>query len=379
MVSANKLASKLSQITWWRHLLFAALGSLTVHGLVALMLPSLSTVETRKTPTLLSKVKFVELTTAEQRRLPISAAPLSLTDELPAVFSKSILPPAPQPRPKNTSEATSSALTPSYPVSSFKAANANPYLPKLPSLKPEKPTPRVTVDDGGEKKSSLPNQQPSSFPTAATPSVIVTASPSPPPPIAPDTPSPESSLVAPQVSPNFPEEEAPPAVTPTTEPSNFGISSPASPFPASTAEVPNFEISQPASPDLEVNPSPTDTPPQIAFDPTNTSNEAGATNYDNWATRSEITVDRPKKMTITGTYPENACYQKLNGEATVAVSIDKDRQPNYPEVIQSSGYQILDEQAITDTTAANFDKAAIAKPYLVKVKYKYKPSSCNSN
>jgi hypothetical protein len=86
-------------------------------------------------------------------------------------------------------------------------------------------------------------------------------------------------------------------------------------------------------------------------DETNTSSEEANNNYLAWL--SEVKNTKPNRMSIVGTYPQDACGRRLQGSAVYGVTINGGKATNL-KLIQSTGYAILNQQAIVDINNKSF-------------------------
>lgn len=323
----------------------AGLASLALHGLGLGLLPFLSNFPAFKPSPLPASIKVTELTPKELNRIPAFTSSPKPTNSLPAAFYQPVLPIPP----------------------TANRVNSSSWLPALPALSPvvvasPPPSPVVVA-------SPLPQLSPLRSP--------VTSVPLQPLPSPAESPSPLASPSL-SVSPSLPLQQLPPpspstAISPLVE----GDANAENPIrETSNRQAESFATNQSEKNLALADPPAEDDLPELVFNSSNTSKGEAETNYQNWASNLGISLTQPGRLSLQGNYPEIACRQQLQGEASVAILINKDKQPNSPEIVQSSGYQLLDEQAIADTMAANFDKAAIAQPYLVTVKYKSDRLNC---
>jgi TonB family protein len=303
----NPILARFSQHFWGRSTLLASLASVTIHGLIIILLPYISDFATTVNPTLAPPIQVVELTPSEQERIPTLAAKRISENSLPAVFYQPVLPIAPTP----------------------------------------------TEVDVFQVSSSLPN-------VSLTPSPIVPT---------PQPLSKENSTFSLYTKPVFPVSSFPAPIDVTTS---------LKPSPSTTTETPDLPSNLPQDPIPESTPTIELNSTKLSFNLINTSDEAGNTNYHNWAAKLDISSTKFHKFFVKGNYPKVACTKKLNGEVAVAVLIGTDRQPNNSEVVKSSGYQVFDEQAITDVISANFEEAIVGDPYIVMLKYQYNSTNCEA-
>ncbi|PSB03089.1 energy transducer TonB [Merismopedia glauca] len=296
--------------------LLAGLASISIHGLALILLSYISDFETTPSLELPSPIQVVALTPTEQSRIPTLVVPRTSIDTLPAIFYQPVFPIPPK-RTQSDSLNLSVSLHPSPSPS--------------PKLATPQPSPAKISDYSLYRKPIFLGK----FPVTLSPT-------SSPPPTSEVETNPEPATTA----------------SPMSETPNNTHNWLENPLPQATPLIENDST-------------------QLAFNSSNTSDEAGNTNYQNWATRLEISSTKFQKVFVKGTYPEIACPKKLNGEVGVAVLIDPDKQPNYLEVIKSSGYKVFDEEAITDAMAANFEQSVIGEPYIVIVKYEQDSGNCD--
>jgi hypothetical protein len=424
------LPAKLLQPT-----VIAAIASIGLHSLLAAALPNLSTVGEVKEEPMADNIEVVELTPAEQERLPdisplpfqaYQTQPLSSVPLLPPHnnFSATIpdirLPPVrtsdlPLIPPSDRSSATKTK--PKKPPTTAKATktrkpvkttktnktakvdrprNSKPAtgtyrvfnqstlkgkelrtapdetfvdLPRASAQKPPQPTnPKPTNSKPRTNKRpqrSTANNRPkpnrgrtriarnpnnSQSPTAKKPQKpIARASRTAPPP---STPNPQASRTAPTTSTPNPQASTTP--TPTID--------------NQTPET----TTQPSLAEQEIQRN------LLTRNETNTSDREAQRNYLNWI----ATINQGGKredITITGTYPPDACVKQLDGTAIVGVLVDGNNNPmGEGKLIKSSGYPVFDLPALGDALTTTFDnKTGRSKIYLVTVEYKYNSEVCS--
>jgi TonB family protein len=89
----------------------------------------------------------------------------------------------------------------------------------------------------------------------------------------------------------------------------------------------------------------------LSRDETNTTDKEANNNYLAWVTEAQNT--KPNRMSIAGSYPQDACLRRLQGNAIYGVTIAKGKASNL-KLIQSAGYPILNQQAVTDINNRSF-------------------------
>jgi TonB family protein len=117
----------------------------------------------------------------------------------------------------------------------------------------------------------------------------------------------------------------------------------------------------------------------IKFNKTGTTNEEARKKYVEQLIKLRQNPTREKDRFISSVYPEKACSEKLQGVASLAVVVDTDGKIiGEPELIKSSGYKILNNQAIEQVKKRNFsNKTGQQKSYLVDVEFKYNEKICS--
>ncbi len=89
----------------------------------------------------------------------------------------------------------------------------------------------------------------------------------------------------------------------------------------------------------------------LSRDETNTTDKEANNNYLAWVTEAQNT--KPNRMSIAGSYPQDACLRRLQGKAIYGVRIAQGKASNL-KLIQSAGYPILNQQAATDINNKSF-------------------------
>jgi outer membrane biosynthesis protein TonB len=83
----------------------------------------------------------------------------------------------------------------------------------------------------------------------------------------------------------------------------------------------------------------------------NTTDKEANANYLAWIEKAQNT--KPNRMTIAGTYPQDACLRRLQGVVIYGATINQGKANNL-NLIQSSGYAIFNQQAATDIQNRTF-------------------------
>jgi outer membrane biosynthesis protein TonB len=353
-----------------KSVLLPVLASVALHGLVIIVLPYISDSKTIVTPPLPSPIQVVELTPAERGRIPTLAATRTSVDSLPTIFYQPVLPIAPKPTQVDAPSALSIFLRPvSSPIPVL--TDRQPLYPQSSIFDPNLPVSIFSPPVRGKVKT---NPQPSS---SVAEKVEINPKPSPlvaekvkinrQPPVR------EKVEINPKPSPLVAEKVK---INP-QPPDGEKVETNPEPSPSSTSEVFDFSSNSSQNPLPEITPQIEDNSIRSVLSSSDIKDDASRTNYQNWAVRLEISANKFNRVFVNGNYPEAACVKQLNTEVTVAVLIDSDLQPNYPELIKSSGDKVFDEQAITDTMSYNFEEAVAGEPYLVILNYEHNGANCD--
>jgi hypothetical protein len=119
----------------------------------------------------------------------------------------------------------------------------------------------------------------------------------------------------------------------------------------------------------------------LVADRENTSQSEVRTNEETW--RKKVKVAQPTQLVLSGSYPKAACLGKLEGTTIYGVLINAQGKvstdPYRPYLIKSAGYPVLNQQAIKDLQAQNFNnQTGKLEPHQIVVNYKYDPKVCPS-
>ena len=116
---------------------------------------------------------------------------------------------------------------------------------------------------------------------------------------------------------------------------------------------------------------------ELQKDQANTSDEEANKNYVSWAT--EVKNAQPKKITLQGRYPKDACIRKLEGTTTYGVTVNNSGAVVQSKLIKSSGYGLFNNQALAQIKNHNFASSNGGnQPYHVFVNFKYDSKICPS-
>jgi TonB family protein len=332
----------------------SAIASLALHLPLVLFLPRLfSTTPGLEEPELKSSVDVVELSPAEQGRIPDFQTPEIILPSLAQTPSSLSI--TPLPKPSTTLSPSLPPLTP--PSSSMWGLGSStfqfPAQPKLPSI-------------------MLP---PASSYTIIPPPVQQRPAPQPPAPTASPT-----VAASPTASP-----------TPTATPTATATPAPtASPTPGDIAAV---EPVQPTRTEAQVNQEllarTQERRDSFTYNAEGTGEAARQSAFNEWLENpaqpwlekeqaAVVAMIVDNKVNIDGAYPPAAAYHNLAGVVELAVLVDKDGKPD-PEVgvtvLNSSGYKIFDQQAIAEAMNYKFDATGEKTAYYVTVKFAPRPVS----
>ena len=306
----------------------AIAASIGIHGLfLGVALPSFNDWSKEEQPAVKAPVNVIELTEAERSRLPNLAPTPTQAPEvgsLPLADTSALEPPPLAPSADNLN----SLPTP-------------PYLPSLPSLPP--------------------------FPYNRIPVAIA--------PRAPYPYIPFRNLAAPPASmPQFPQ----PMSNPANRPKFDAIPGPSNPDELINRK-PNFDAPAGQSPvaTASAGVTPTPLPPgleaSLRRDEVNTSDAEAMRNNVDWMAKNRI-GEKPQSLEIAGNYPQAACLKQIEGSAIYGIAVTSQGMTE-PSLIKSSGYPILNQQAVRDSLAGVPKQGGY---YQVKVNYKYNPKICPS-
>ncbi|MBW4516148.1 MAG: energy transducer TonB [Timaviella obliquedivisa GSE-PSE-MK23-08B] len=331
----------------------SAIASLALHLPLLLLLPRLfSNAPGLEEPELPSPVDVVDLTAAEQGRVPDFQTPEIILPPLaqtPSSLSITPLPKASSPLSPTTLPPLPSFNTPSSSLWGFGSSfqfpplgntaptftvpqTQAPFIPYIPPRVTVQPPPRPPVQ---------PTQTPGLTPGS------VTSSPTP-------TPSPQ----------------------PTATPGAAALGGESEPVAASPSPTVPTERSQ-AQINQELLARNQELRNKLTY------NEAGTGDSDyvqagqKWAESGQawLGVDRPvtgsiQQGEINGSYPNVAGYRNLSGAVIVAVLVDENGKPAPdPTVLRSSGYAIFDEIALQDVMAQTFEATGKKEAYWIRVTY----------
>jgi TonB family protein len=327
----------------------SAIASLALHLPLLLFLPRLfSNTPGLEEPDLSSSVDVMELTPAEQGRIPNFQTPEIILPPLaqtPPALSIIPLPKAPSPLQQTTLPPLPSLNSPS---SSLWGFGSSFQFPPIGSTAPPPPftVPRTQapiIPDLPPRVPVQPPPQPSVQPTQPSP----VASPSP------------TALPLPE-----------PIAIPGAEALGGEIGGPvaASPSPIERSQA---QINQ------ELFARNQELRNKLTYNESGTGDGDYVQAGQKWAESGQawLGVDRPitgsiQQGEINGIYPNVAGYRNLSGAVIVAVLVDESGKPApNPVVLRSSGYAIFDEIALQDVMNQTFEATGKKEAYWIRVTY----------
>jgi TonB family protein len=130
-------------------------------------------------------------------------------------------------------------------------------------------------------------------------------------------------------------------------------------------------------PPSEIRPNFTSISDKIQKQSENTSDEDARKNYVAWAT--QVKNITPQQLTISGIYPKEACVGKLEGTTTYGLTVNPSGNVINSQLIKSSGYPLLNDQALRQIRSRNFaNDSGGEQPYHVYVNFNYNSEICPS-
>ena len=312
----------------------AVLASLGFHGLLWATLPRLHAFSKLEADQQQRTVGLVELTPAEQNRLPQAATSETNTSQVtlpPFAMQPSVLPPMPPPLP-------SGLLTPSL---SFPLGETPLYNYPI-RISPRSQALRVPVYASPQNQQLVPPLKPNS---RRLPYKIDKGAKKFKP----------YSRILDGIKPDSPDEVI-----------------------SSILNNPNITSPQSSkSPSASPSTSPSASPSQQAMSDkvsTNTSYGDGAGNLGK--TLASADVKEWKHLRISPVYPKAACLNKAAGLAVATVEISSTGQKIAPHLEKSTGSAILDRVALIET--GQYSAFQPGYGYIVGIDYKYNNDICSS-
>ncbi len=116
----------------------------------------------------------------------------------------------------------------------------------------------------------------------------------------------------------------------------------------------------------------------LRYEEENTSADDAMRNNVTWM--NKVGEVKPKSKNLSGNYPKAACFRKLEGTAVYGVSVNgQGRMSQQPYLIKSSGYPVLNQQALRQIQASRFENGTgQVQPYRVTVNFQYDSKVCPS-
>ncbi len=108
----------------------------------------------------------------------------------------------------------------------------------------------------------------------------------------------------------------------------------------------------------------------------NTTPQEANRNWLNWV--EAVKNVEPQTKSLVGDYPRDACLKKLEGKAVYGALVNTSGAIADVELIQSSGYGVLNEQARQTINNHNFGSLPQQTPFQVTVDFKYNEQICPS-
>lgn len=366
----------------------ATIVSVGVHGLLWVVLPVLPLSSKTTESEVQRPVALVELTPAEQSRLPSFATPqlslpplpktTNLFPSLPSLQSSNSLPSTSSPYnlPLFPPPPTGFSFSPSLPLPApIGAPTTQIPIPDTPrsseSSQSSKPTIAFQEQPGldllQQNSDAFQSQNSPQLPQLEEAAPLSVNPPFSPPAIAPDSAPPTT---APTEAPNnSPEPTSPPtsapteqAATPTTPPPTPGPR----PDKIPAAAIARLREAQQRQQEL------------FAYDATGTSNEEASGTLADWTEQTSQSTGKDfKRLELKPSYPTAACPRKLNGQATFGVVVDADGKiVGELTRIQSAGYRLLNQKAEEALRAYEFEGTGESQAYLVSLPFTYSSDAC---
>ncbi|AFZ47341.1 TonB family protein [Cyanobacterium stanieri PCC 7202] len=371
VVTANRKASSLSKFKKpFKKINWALLTSIAVHGaFFALILPELNLNSESENADISGETNVIELNALEQTRLPDFSGPQRFANfnnlNVPTDMENGI---------------------DGIPIPNFDALPFSSYDNSFSSLPTPPPLPPISGSFDSNYGGSIVNiPAPRDLPA--------------PPPISfnNNLPNPPSFNDSPITSNNFdnlegnvidivprsPEQEAEirRAIFQGREDENI-------PSPRDVFNNRNSSIARNQTPDDEtlvniisnnptINTDSENSTPRITSRDENVSDEEARKNYVAWL--QDVNNPTPQEITMAGYYPQEACNGNIEGTVTYGINVNSDGTVVDHQLIKSSGYPLLNNQALEQIRARAFDNATGGnKPYHVYVEFQPSNDICGS-
>jgi len=111
----------------------------------------------------------------------------------------------------------------------------------------------------------------------------------------------------------------------------------------------------------------------LRSNPMNTTEAEAEENNARWLAAAVV---EPRALTVTGTYPEDACLRRLSGTTVYGVEVQPDGSVGEPQLLQSAGHKIFNDQARSQLNAVNFPTVNRPTPFRVTIPFTYNPETC---
>ncbi|HEY9748169.1 MAG TPA: energy transducer TonB [Allocoleopsis sp.] len=374
----------------------ATLASVGVHGLLWVVLPVLPLSSKTTESEAQRPVQLVELTPAEQSRLPSFAAPqislpplpktTNLFPSLPSLQSSNSLPSAsssPYNIPLFPPPSSGFTLSPALPLPAPVGVPTTQIpIPDTPSTSEAPrslgrnigPEDLSGLDKIQQNSQALQSQNLPQFPSleAFAPENF-TPPPTPPSKTEPTTPPSESPTNSPAPN-NPPEPTTPPTPTPASPEGTEQAAAPTAPPPTPGARPDKI----PAAAIARLREAQQRQQELYARDSVGTTRETVTGNLEAWSREtSEITGKDWKPLELQPNYPPQACPRKLEGQASLGVVVDGEGKiTDGPDLIQGTGYRLLNLRAEEIVSAYEFEATGEPQAYLVTLPFTYTSEAC---
>lgn len=111
----------------------------------------------------------------------------------------------------------------------------------------------------------------------------------------------------------------------------------------------------------------------LRSNPINTTEAEAEENNARWLAAAVV---EPRALTVAGNYPQDACLRRLSGTTVYGVEVRPDGGKGEPQLLQSAGHKIFNDQARSQLTAISFPAVNRPTPFRVTVTFNYNPETC---